>query len=695
MLEFHLHGFSIQMLVQFFHAHPYSASIFTYLITFAEAMAVVGMIIPGAIIMPTIGFLIGIAIIPAGSTFAWAILGAVTGDVLSYFLGVYFRDRIHRIWPFTRWPNLLVSSEKFFHNHGGKSVFIGRFVGPTRAMIPMIAGVLKMPITRFMFAALPSAIIWAVGYMVPGILLGALSLELPAKVATQFIIGAFLALVALWLVVWLAQHFFRQIWQIIDYYIMYLWRYLRKSRKLIWLTQFLSDPKAPDNHWQLVLLILVIGLTMLFLWILRQVFVPGFLVDFGHSIYHLLSSLRFGKLDYIFVFITFLGDLPLLLIATIVIFMWFLWKKCWYMAGHWLGIIMFSSIAIAGVKYLVNSSRPGDILYAMQVPSLHSSSFYVPAFPSSHVALCIVFYGFLAVVIARELQTAKKYFAYVVVGILTVLISFSRLYLGAHWLIDVLGGLFFGLILLLIATVSYHRRHVLHLDIREFIFTIISIIVAVWLGYGAISFSQQFDKYNLIWPKQTMVFRDLIKGAKEEVPLYRLNRLGEPIEAFNVIYIGNLAKISQALRALDWEPQPIKLDFQDIIKSFSPTSVAHHLTILPQLYHNKKMSLLFTKNTKQDDKVLILRLWLSDVDLTDSDLPLWIGTIEYHHASPNFFSLKNFKQKHLFVGATEFLARDLGKSGFSLWKKHYLLKQQPLEMRGLHWDGRLLVVKSG
>ena len=318
MLSFH--DFNIHSVANFFSTHPHGISVFTYFIVFAEAMAVVGAIVPGAIIMPAIGFLIGSAIVPAGSTFMWAILGAVTGDCLSYFIGVYFQDRIHRMWPFTRWPKLLGQSEKFFSEHGGKSVFIGRFVGPVRAMIPMVAGMLKMPLAKFLLVSLPSAVIWSVGYMVPGVLLGALSLELPPKVATVFTLGVLLTAVVLWVMVWFTQHFFKQIWKLIDYYIKRLWKYCEKHKILSWITKSLSDPKVPDNHRQLTLLVMAIFSFILFLFIFYQVLIAGFLVDFSYAIYYLLGSIRTVFLDHFFVLITLFGDLPMLLVAWGIVF---------------------------------------------------------------------------------------------------------------------------------------------------------------------------------------------------------------------------------------------------------------------------------------------------------------------------------------------------------------------------------------
>lgn len=681
MLNFH--DFNLQMLVDFFALYPLSAAIFTYLIVFIESMAVIGVVIPGVITMPLIGFLIGSDVIPAGSTFLWAIIGAITGDCLSYVIGIRFQERIHRIWPFIRWPNLLGHSERFFANHGGKSVFIGRFVGPMRAMIPMVAGMLKMPFARFLFAALPSAIFWAVGYMIPGVLLGALSLELPAKVATEFTFWALLVVVGLWLLIWLSQHFFRRIWQLVDYYIRQIWRFCQQHRGLSLITRSLSDPKEPDNHQQLTLLIVAVFSFAVFLFTLSQVVTAGILVDFSRTVYYLVSSLRSQNVEYIFVALTLLGDLPTLFIGSGIVLFWLLWQRYYYVAIHWLSIGVLSVMVISSMKLVIYSPRPGGILYDT----------YTSSFPSAHVALSLQLYGFLAVVMARELKGRKKSLVYTILGILVTLISCSRIYLGAHWLADVLGSILLGLVMLLIVTISYRRRHLTHFNLRGFALVVSVAFVLAWLGYSLVAFNYQLKEYTLVWPEPVVTFNSLTKQlTSNKIPLYRLNRLGKPIEAFNVVYVGNLESLSQTLAKNAWEPQPTTFNFQNMIRSFSPAPVTYHLPIFPQLYHNQRVILLFAKATNKKGVTLILKLWPSEIMIKDSGLSVWIGSISHHRPTPRF-SWRSFEQPPLFVGATDLLASYLDRD-FHLWQKSYSLLKQPAEMSSLHWDGKVLVVKD-
>ena len=129
--------------------HPNLAGFAIFASSFAESLAFVGLIIPGAALMMTAGALITTGALPFWTTMVWAVCGAVLGDGLSFWLGHHFKGRIRSFSLFARYPNMLARGEEFFHRHGGKSVFFGRFVGPVRPVIPIIAGMLGMGHSRF------------------------------------------------------------------------------------------------------------------------------------------------------------------------------------------------------------------------------------------------------------------------------------------------------------------------------------------------------------------------------------------------------------------------------------------------------------------------------------------------------------------------------------------------------------------
>jgi membrane protein DedA with SNARE-associated domain len=102
----------------------------------------------------------------------WGIAGAATGDAVSYWVGLYFKDRVPRMWPFRDNPDQLARGYRFFERWGVLSVFIGRFFGALRAVVPLVAGMMKMTQWKFQLANIVSAIVWLPALLLPGAVAG-------------------------------------------------------------------------------------------------------------------------------------------------------------------------------------------------------------------------------------------------------------------------------------------------------------------------------------------------------------------------------------------------------------------------------------------------------------------------------------------------------------------------------------------
>lgn len=669
----------LQPLVDFLHSNPHSAGLIAFFVVFVEAMAVIGVIVPGSITMTAIGVMIGSAVIPAGSTFLWAILGAITGDFISYWLGIHYKDKLHRMWPLNKYPKLLEHSEKFFKHHGGKSVLIGRFVGPMRAMIPMVAGMFSMPWKRFALAAIPSASLWAVMYMLPGVILGALSSELSPKEATQFTLWIFAVLVVVSLILWLIQHFFRQIYRAFDLQVMKLWRYMQQHTVYSWFTDLFADPSEPDSHGQLTLLFGVVCCACGFIVLFYNILSEGVLTALNQPLYHVLSSFRIPEIDKFMTVITIFGDNEVLLPAAGLFLLWLVWRRNWYVAVHWLASIVLGAGTIFVAKNWFFLPRPNSVF--MQVAGNSS-------FPSGHMVLSITLLGFLAVIIARELPEKLKSIPPMVVTALVALIGISRLYLGMHWLTDVFAGIFIGLTILLLVTLSYRRRYSVAISAGKIMLVAIGIFVVTWLVYCLVYFHQEVDKCTLRWSLQSASFQEL-RAQGVALPLYRMNRLGHPIHALNVEWVGSLNKIKRNLVRRGWVAQQTQLDFPGIIKNLTADYTAYHLPILPQLYHGRAPELMLTKATEQQNVVLVLSLWQPDVKLVGTNAKLFLGSIYYHKAMPKLSYLQPMKN-HVFMGAPLALMMDL--QNFSWQRMYYPAVKQPTAMQDLDWDGVALLI---
>jgi len=130
----------IQLITSWISGHPQVAGLAILLISFSESLAIIGLLVPGAALMLAAGALIAAGALAFWPTMGWAVLGAVLADGLSYWLGRHYREDIRSFRIFARHRAVLARGEAFFQAHGGKSVFFGRFVGPSGRLFPWLPG---------------------------------------------------------------------------------------------------------------------------------------------------------------------------------------------------------------------------------------------------------------------------------------------------------------------------------------------------------------------------------------------------------------------------------------------------------------------------------------------------------------------------------------------------------------------------
>jgi undecaprenyl-diphosphatase len=178
--------------------HPDSAGWMVLSVALLESLVVVGLVVPGWAILVGVGALIGSGHLPFMPTATYAFMGAVAGESLGYFLGWHYRERIEHWGPVARHHRWLESSREFFAKHGAASVALGRFFGPVRAFVPLIAGVSGMRPLPFMLINVLSAAVWAPAYLLPGVVAGA-SVSLPGNDLIWIGAWSLGSLTALWL----------------------------------------------------------------------------------------------------------------------------------------------------------------------------------------------------------------------------------------------------------------------------------------------------------------------------------------------------------------------------------------------------------------------------------------------------------------------------------------------------------------
>lgn len=155
-------------LMQFIETNQVWAIPIVFVLAFGESLAIISLVIPATAVLLGVGALIGLGSMSFLPVFIAASLGAVFGDFLSYWLGKHYHQKVISSWPLNKHPQLIYRAEQFFERFGILGVFIGRFFGPLRALVPLIAGTMHMPTMKFNLANITSAPVWAFIVLAPG-----------------------------------------------------------------------------------------------------------------------------------------------------------------------------------------------------------------------------------------------------------------------------------------------------------------------------------------------------------------------------------------------------------------------------------------------------------------------------------------------------------------------------------------------
>ena len=156
--------------LDFVRLHEAWAAPIVLVLAFGESMAFLSLLLPATVILFGVGGLIGASGIDFWPIWAAAAIGAILGDWVSYWFGYHYKHQITHMWPLSRHPEMIVRGEAFFRRWGAVSVFLGRFFGPLRCVMPLIAGIFDMRQVPFQIANVTSGLVWATGILAPGTL---------------------------------------------------------------------------------------------------------------------------------------------------------------------------------------------------------------------------------------------------------------------------------------------------------------------------------------------------------------------------------------------------------------------------------------------------------------------------------------------------------------------------------------------
>lgn len=184
----------------------------------------------------------------------------------------------------------------------------------------------------------------------------------------------------------------------------------------------------------LPILLIALVATGSFLGILEDLLTGDPLVQADQWVYHLLQGLRTPLADHLLIAVTELGDSAVNSAIVVSLLSVLLLRRQFFAAGFWLFSIGGGAGLVQLLKWSLQRPRPIEIYNGISSWS----------FPSGHATMSALVYGSLAILVVRGFNSRWRWFPFATAISLSLLVAFSRVYLGAHWLSDVLGGLSLG-----------------------------------------------------------------------------------------------------------------------------------------------------------------------------------------------------------------------------------------------------------
>lgn len=636
----------IQPLSFWLYAHPHLALFITFLISFSESLAIIGSIIPGSVTMTAIGILAGSGVMRIDLTYLAATLGAIAGDSGSYALGYMFSDRLTNIWPFNKYPKWLSYGQAYFTKHGSTSILIGRFVGPVRSIIPVIAGMMHMNNWHFFLANSISAIGWAVLYVTPGVLIGAASSELSTESATRLFILILILLVFVWLtsvsIKWLLIHTN----QFLRIKLHNLWVGLKETPSLNYFTTILA-PRDEINHYSTAALT-ILSILCFFISIITIALVMqgSWVATINNPVYLFFQSLRTLPFDTLFITASLIiSPLPLLtLVLAIAICM--LYYRDWRILGYWFSLCLTCGITIFALKYIVDIPKPIGL-----------SKHHAPLlFPDINLTFASSLFGFLIFYIHTHYQTVIMITLRMLMSIILSLVGIALIYLGDNWITSVIASYFIGMTICMVHWIFYRREGQSH-QLPQIAIVLSCSLLASTTSLSYFLYFKQIARAHS-YPLAQYVMTDKVWWNQKQpmLPIYSTNRIGKRISLLNIQYVGARNKLQQALETSGWKQQSGSFFYSLLLRAGGEN--AAELPLLAQLYQNKKPTLVMTYNSS-DKQVLILRLWRSNYHLRHYRQPIWLGSVDYIQPSQIVKQTRSRRRLHQPIPAYNYIIQAL------------------------------------
>lgn len=604
-----------QAFLDWIAAHPGLALALLFAASLLDALFIIGAFVPASIFLFGVGALVALGTLDLWPAAGVAAAGALIGDVISFGVGRHYRERLFNMALMRRHPEFVAQGRAFFERHGGKGIWLARFLGPVRSVTPAMAGASGLPLWQFVLIDSSAAYLWALIYILPGVLFGA-SMGLAAEVATRLAGLLVLVFVLGGLIFWLVPLLMTALQQRGERWLGPVLDWSRRHRHLGRFGATLADPQQPETPALAGVALSLVVLGGLWLFSLADAAEHPYPSPVDALIYQTLHDLQTPWGNLLAYAIAQLGSpwvygpVALAVLGSLVA------RRKPRAAAHWVAALAFGALISLGLHAVPIRPAPATYYHGLGAAALPRD-----------LVMVIVIYGFAAVLLATQRPQRLRRRFYVGSTVLVSMILLSRLYLGIEWWSLTLFSIVVSLTWLGALGLGYRRHQPERLFVRGFLLPV-GLVFFVAAGARWSSDAPLPERPFAIAHEQPIQPATWWTGGWQQLPLQRVDLRGRSGAPFNLQWAGDLAAIAAALKADGWQPLA-EPSGGNLLRWLTTTSSVDLLPLLP-LVHAGRHPALALRQPIDDEHQRVIRLWDSGFQLGldgGGSEAVWLGAL--------------------------------------------------------------------
>ena len=589
----------LQAVLDWVQMHPNATGWMIFLVALGESLLLVGILLPGAALLVGLGTLIGLGVVDLKLAWVTASLGAFTGDGISFWIGRYYKHGLLKLWPIYKFPKLIDQGQSFFTKWGGLSVFIGRFVGLVRPIIPAIAGMMAMPVKKYIAISAVASVLWAPFYLLPGMLFGSAMGEM-----TQ-VAGKLALLLAIFI---LTVAFFYWLIQLVYGFLLPRTHRLL-SKTLVWsqkhpilgkVTSGLIDPRKPEKGSLAFMASFIIALTVASLIIIIN---SQTISDWSIQVNDFMQAFHTDWTRPVMLFLLAITHDLSILIPSILVFLWLVRRNRMVAAWHWMFIVVTGYVLALFIQYFSQENTNGW-------------------FGFHHLSWFVAVMAFWSALISGALPHKTRSWTYTLSTVLISVVAFTQLFFNHMSLGVVLISIFSGIFLASVVAIAYRmrvRKQFLGWPVSAIFFSSQGVMILVVL----ILFSSHVLQEKEVLMVETT--QDQWINNPIEVRNDWLNRAKQP---FNINYHGNIQQLTKTLHQEGFK-STIPKAWTDVWHALKSDEDSEIFTVIPTTNKGKIESIIFYK--KMGETLVAIHLWQQPLRIDSSNKLVFSGYVRKHN----------------------------------------------------------------